>query len=81
MASLEGLVFSPKPIFKAKDEAEAEKQRTLGNAAFQKRDFQKAFLHYTVSVIKAEHPSNENKVCGFEFEMKWNEINNTVEAA
>jgi hypothetical protein len=61
-ASLEGLVFSPKPVFKPKDEAEADRQRSLGNEAFQKRDYQKALLHYAVSVIKAEYPSNDNKV-------------------
>ena len=61
-ASLEGLVFSPKPVFKAKDEAEATRQRSLGNEAFQKRDYQKALLHYTVSVIKSEHPTTDRKV-------------------
>ncbi len=62
VASLEALYFSPRPVFKAKDEAEAIKQRTLGNEAFAKRDLQKAFLHYTVSVIKAEHPLIGEKV-------------------
>ena len=61
-ASLEGLVFSPKPVFKAKDEAEATRQRSLGNEAFQKRDYQKALLHYTVSVIKSENPTTDRKV-------------------
>jgi hypothetical protein len=61
-ASLDGLVFSPRPVFKPKDESEAAKQRQLGNEAFQKKDFSKACLHYTVSVVKAEHPSNDNKV-------------------
>ena len=62
VACLEGLTFTPSVLYKGKDEVEATKQRTLGNEAFQKRDYQKAFFYYTVSIIKAEYPSHEDKV-------------------
>lgn len=62
VAGLESLVFSPKPLFKAKDEAESAKRRALGNDCFQKREYHQACLHYTISVIRAKYPKNNEKV-------------------
>jgi hypothetical protein len=59
VSSIENLGFSPKPVFKAKNETEAISLRLQGNKEFQKKNYQKAFLLYSASVMSAEHPDDQ----------------------
>lgn len=67
VASVEGMAFySPRPFFPGKDSAMAEKERLVGNDHFKKANYAKAFMHYSVAVVKAKYPENtEDKTLAF----------------
>ena len=54
VSQLEGMaMFSPKPIYKEKDEDIATKERLAGNDYFKKGKINEAFSHYSLSILKA----------------------------
>ena len=61
VSNLEGMsLFTPKVIFKGKDDELAIKERFVGNEAFQKGNFTQAFIHYSYSIMKADYPKQNN---------------------
>ena len=56
-SSIEGMViFLPAPVFKPKSDQEADQARQQGNLHYKKGQVQKAFMHYSVAVIKSVYP-------------------------
>ena len=56
-SSIEGMViFLPAPVFKPKSDQEANQARQQGNLHYKKGQVQKAFMHYSVAVIKSVYP-------------------------
>ena len=54
VSQLDGMsIFSPKPIYKQKDEELATKERLAGNDYFKKGKVNEAFSHYSLSILKA----------------------------
>lgn len=59
-SSIEGMViFLPAPVFKPKSDQEANQARQQGNLHYKKGQVQKAFMHYSVAVIKSVYPKDE----------------------
>ena len=65
VSKLEGMsMFSPKSIYKQKDEEQATKERLVGNEYFKKGKVNQAFMHYSFSILRAVHSnpsSSENE--------------------
>jgi hypothetical protein len=56
-SNIEGMViFTPKNAFKPKDHEAAKRARLEGNESFKAGDFKKAFMFYSVAVIRANYP-------------------------
>ena len=56
VSKLEGMsMFSPKPFCKRKDDDLATKERLVGNEYFKKKKVNEAFVHYSLSILKAVH--------------------------
>ena len=61
-SSIEGMViFLPAPVFKPKSDQEAKEARQQGNAHYKKGQVQKAFMHYSVAVIKSVYPKPDEE--------------------
>jgi len=59
ISSLENLSFTPRPIYKGKNENEAINLRLKGNEEFKKKEFKKALQLYSGSVMIADHFSEQ----------------------
>ena len=61
VSKLEGMsMFSPKPIYKQKDDELATKERLVGNEYFKKGKVNEAFMNYSFSILKAEYSKANN---------------------
>ena len=60
-SNVEGMaIFFPKEVFKGKNGKEAKEAREKGNLLFKKGEIQKAFVQYSMAVIKAVYPENSD---------------------
>ena len=60
-SNVEGMViFLPKPIFKEKSDQEAAQAKAKGNDFYKKGDLLNAFRQYTLAVMRAKYPKEDN---------------------